>query len=100
GGATAMALSPDGRTLAAAAASGTVHLWAVTARPPGRYLPLPQGAWDIACLKGDAAIATYSADGLRLWSAETGQLLSRPAGISGQTMYAFSEDGRFLVEGS
>jgi WD40 repeat protein len=99
GGVTAQALSPDGRTLASATAKGTVFLWAVPSQPPCQRLPLasivPPG---IASVEDNAAIATYSGDGLRLWSAETGQLLSRHPGPGRLVTGAFSEDGQYLVE--
>jgi WD40 repeat protein len=96
--ATALALSPDGRTLAAAAANGTVYLWAIPSPSTCRHLLAPPGPLSIAPIDGSAELATYSWDGLRIWSAETGQLLSRPAGVPGRMNGAFSEDGRFLVE--
>jgi WD40 repeat protein/class 3 adenylate cyclase len=98
GGVTAMALSPDGRTVATVTAHGTVHLWAVASQPQCRQLPLPTAPLCMAFRENDAVLATYSQDGLRLWSAESGQLLGRPTGAPEQSQgAAFSQDGEFLV---
>jgi WD40 repeat protein/class 3 adenylate cyclase len=93
-----MALGPDGRTLAATAPNGTVQIWAVNSPAPCRRLPAPPGTASIVPLSGDAVFASNSVDGLRLWSAKTGQLRGYFSGPGRLPGYSFSQDGQFFVE--
>jgi WD40 repeat protein len=99
----AVALSPDGQTLATGAANGTVYLWDMAGPPPCRRLALPSRSRvpvRVAYAPSTGKFATYSDDGLRLWSAETGELAGQRLGATGPLGATFSDDGQLLVEWS
>jgi WD40 repeat protein len=68
---TAVGFSPDGRTLAAATATGETLLWDRATRQP-RCAPLahPNNVWSVAFAPDGRTLATASQDGMiRLWQA-------------------------------
>jgi WD40 repeat protein len=116
-----VAFSPDGRTLAWAAAHTELALWQL---PPGRPLRGGDGPslhlWDVATgqsvrkFEGAAnvRVVAFSPDGktlagagdgedVRLWDVATGRLRHRFEGHRGAvTALAFAPDGRILASGS
>jgi RNA polymerase sigma factor (sigma-70 family) len=101
GGATAAAVSPDGRVLAWGDIRGRVHLWDLAARREVRQL---------GGLAGYVLALTFSPDGrtlaaggwrgIVLWEATTGGERARFASHLGDTTaLAFAPDGRALASG-
>jgi WD40 repeat protein len=105
-----LAVSPDGLTLAAGTAAGTVSLWDIgsgalrhTLSDPGLSpASSPILIWSVAYSPDGKTIAAGGSDGrIRLWDASSGELLAswvghaRPA-----TSVAFSPDGLRLASGS
>jgi WD40 repeat protein/tRNA A-37 threonylcarbamoyl transferase component Bud32 len=103
----AVAWSPDGRRVAAAAAGGTVRLWprdaAMAMHPqPGIVLEGHDAeVWAIAWSPDGSRVATASADGTaRIWDATTGAELLRLAGHRGVVYaVAFAAGGEHLATG-
>jgi WD40 repeat protein/predicted Ser/Thr protein kinase len=104
GNLNAMAFSPDGQAIVTGS-SESVFLWDVETGKPRRTLVGTQRAG----LQAASAVA-YSPDGsliatgalaVRLWDAETGELVASFASIPpGISALAFSRDGRRLVSGT
>ncbi|MBN2129554.1 MAG: protein kinase [Sedimentisphaerales bacterium] len=113
-GVCTLALSPDGRRLAAMSRTGTMKAWDLTTgeerftafayafreadikTTPFRWMARPPGM--VYGPNGDR-IATFGGR-LMLWDAETGERLLTLSGHSGDaTSVAFSSDGRRLVSG-
>jgi WD40 repeat protein len=101
-----VAFSPDGKTLAAGSADGTVRFWNVaTQQSAGGSLIDRQarGVLSLAFSPDGKTVATGNTDGsVRLWDAAT----RRPIGVpfiadAGQVnSVAFSPDGKILASGS
>jgi WD40 repeat protein len=103
-----LALTRDGKTLAAGTAEGTFHLWDVGS---GKAFPRPAGGHRgpvqcVAYSPDGRTLATSSQDGtIRLWRAASGKELRRwPAhaprgGAPSPWGLAFSRDGKALASG-
>ena len=99
---THLALSPDGRVLAAGNWEGNLRLWdAALGRP---LLPLPgHQSWvtAVACAPDGRTVATGGGDGTaRLWSLASGRELARFEGSGGVGPVCFAPDGKLLAAGS
>jgi WD40 repeat protein len=104
GGVRAIALSPDGRTLASADFAGTIRLWDIRA-----HLPIGEPLrghtseiWSVAFSPDGKTLASASLDGtVRLWNARDGKAIGDPLsfGIGRVRSVAFSPDGRTLAFG-
>jgi WD40 repeat protein len=103
-GIRAIALSPDGQTLASADFDGAIQLWDTSARVP-LGAPLhghTAQVWSVAFSPDGMTLASASHDGtVRLWDVAARRALGRlPAPDTGaQTSLAFSPDGRTLAVG-
>ena len=103
-GIIAIAISPDGRTLAAACYdTNEAILWDLETRRIRHRIP-HHGVGSVAFSPGDGILATGTlgvAGALKLWDADTGQPLptleGRPLNTDGWP--AFSPDGRTLASG-
>jgi len=100
-----VAFSPDGETLAAGNADGTIRLWdAATGSPIGAPLTGPAGpVTSVAFSPDGTTLASASPDHtVRVWDLATrrpiGAPLTGPAGLV--TSVAFSQDGKTLAAGS
>ena len=109
-GAGAVAISPDGRTIAAGDSNGKVRLWDSRSRQLlGRPLDVRRYTYrqatpvaSIAFSPDGRTIAAAGVQvGVRIWDARTHAQISSPFGISGVTPdnLAFSPDGRILAGG-
>lgn len=92
--ASAMALSPDGRTLAYADAQGTVQLWDVASGRLRRTLPQPVGRPERVAWSPNAKLIAAGGGAVRLWDAASGKTL-RTLPASGDI--AFSRDGKLIT---
>lgn len=95
-----IALSPDGRRMASADRGGTAFVWDVDwprasivgrITTPGRFMSL-QFAPDGATLLGGT-----SRGNVRLFGAESGELLSKRSHLDGVMRVAFAPDGSYVV---
>jgi len=78
-GAGVLALSDDGRLLAAARADGPVALYAVAGgREPRILTGLSRPATRLALLQGGAILIAWNAEDVRLWSTADGRALPAP----------------------
>jgi WD40 repeat protein len=102
-GISSLAISPNGRTLAAAANYGTVVLWDL--RTHRRVAEITAGTSrikSIAFSLDGRLFVTGDEDGaIRLWSAQTYRQLGRPIEMHSRTLgsVALSPDGRTLATG-
>jgi hypothetical protein len=99
-----LAISPDGRTLAAGLKGGEVALWEITtARERGRFQAHPgirwSGGFALAFAPDGRTLASASEEGtIRLWEPATGKRLAELSGHRGPVgCLAFSPDGKGLV---
>jgi WD40 repeat protein len=104
GGVRAIALSPDGRTLASADFAGTIRLWDIQARVPlGEPLQAhTDEIWSVAFSPDGQTLASASLDGtVRLWNVRDGQAIGDPlsSDVGRVRSVAFSPDGRTLAVG-
>lgn len=98
------ALSPDGKTLAAASADGHIYLWNLKTGQPAGTLPDPGGEPDygIAYSRATGLLAAGNQDGIAyLWNTKQGTIVRRFPGPGGQEVssVAFSPDGGMLATG-
>ncbi|MEX1651955.1 helix-turn-helix domain-containing protein [Streptomyces pseudovenezuelae] len=109
--ANAVALSPDGRTLAAGYNEGSVRLWDVSdpAAPVALESPLrgsAQGEVESLAFRGDGRVLAAGGDDrtVRLWDVRPGRDARPLAVLRGPANYvfsvAFSPDGHTLAAGS
>jgi WD40 repeat protein/serine/threonine protein kinase len=98
---TAMAVSPDGKTLAAAA--DRVELWDIkTGTMRGRLTNYHERVWSLAFSPDGQLLATGGVDqSVRVWDVRTCQQVQNLRGHGSEVLaVAFSEDGETLVSGS
>jgi RNA polymerase sigma factor (sigma-70 family) len=100
---TAVAFTPDGKTLAAGYLDGTVELWDVAAgRVKKSFDAGPGGVYAVAVAPDGRALATAGQDGnAKLWDPTTARLIATLAGHKREVQdVAFSPDGRTLASAS
>jgi WD40 repeat protein len=100
---TAVALAPDGRSIAIVTSDGPVEVWALA--PPRRRFTLPHGAvvFAVAFSPKAGRIATVGDDGLvKLWDADSGRRFLPETKMHHEDVsaLAFSADGARLASGS
>jgi Tol biopolymer transport system component len=103
GGAHRLALSPDGRTLAARCASPPIALWDVATGRPLDPLAAPRGFYTARFSPDDGILATGGEDGfVHLWETARWTELRRLKAHPGGAVLAltFSADGKMLATGS
>jgi WD40 repeat protein len=106
----AVAVSPDGRTLASGSADHTIRLWDLAGWRPGEPAPPfraleghTQPVWSVAFSPDGKVLASGSSDGkILVWGAITGRKVHELTGHSHSLPGAcltFSPDGRTVVAG-
>jgi len=99
----ALALSPDGRTLATSSESHdggehTVRLWeTATGKPLARYAAPQTDITDLVFSPDSRRVATSEEGAVHVWEAATGRLLRHWPGAGGPV--GFTPDGRTLIRG-
>ena len=97
-GVMALAVSPDGATLASGSASGQVQLLGLESNQIVATLSgHTQAIRSLAFSPDGAILASGAPDGIRLWDVETRTSTALPGGV---TSVAFSPDGATLASGS
>jgi WD40 repeat protein len=93
---TALAYSPDGKTLASASFDTTVKLWdAATGKPLRTLAGHDKRVWSVAFSPDGASVLSGSHDGTaRLWDPGTGELLRTITQEGPNWHLAFSPDGK------
>jgi hypothetical protein len=96
----AVAYSPDGKTVAAAAADGTIHLWSAANHHALRTLTGTTPSDAIVFVAGGKQIAAAGEDGdIHLWDVASGRDLNDQATGSPVRALALSPDGSLLTAG-
>jgi eukaryotic-like serine/threonine-protein kinase len=98
-GVPSLAISPDGRFLAAGTLSGAVQIRRVADGKLLRILPGHEDyVYPVAFSPDSKLVTSGAADQIRLWEVETGQLLAQFHGhADGIAGLCFSPDGRLLI---
>ena len=100
GGDTAVAISPDGRLLAAADMSGTLKVWDLTTQEEvNTFRGHDDRIWSVAFSPDGNTLATAGLKGtVKLWDADNGnERTTLRQGKNGCRYLAFSPDGRTLA---
>jgi WD40 repeat protein len=97
-GATAVALSVDGSTVAGGAADGTGRIWSTDGRLRHELRGHSGPITDAAFSHDGARVATSSVDGtVRIWGVATGEALRTLPGRKGVLSVAFSPDDSLVL---
>jgi WD40 repeat protein/transcriptional regulator with XRE-family HTH domain len=102
GGVNAVAISPDGQTLAGGDDTGNVELWDMATKQLTSALPVSGGVTSVAFSPDGKTLATGDKNGSAvLWNAATQQPIGGPltAHTGGVNSVAFSPDGKTLATG-
>jgi sugar lactone lactonase YvrE len=101
GSVQAVAVSPDGTTVAVATARGDLQLWRVQDGAQARVLRAETAATSLAfSADGSRLLALYSDGSVRLWDPTGGTMIRRLiANPRGTTAAALSPDGRLIAGG-
>lgn len=97
---TALAFSPDGKLLATADGTWTVHLWEISTGKYIRSLTGHPGAVNALAFSPDSKTLASAGGTLRIWNINTGELRHAPDKDLGSiNRICFSPDGKLLATG-
>ncbi len=99
-GASAITLSPDGRTVAFARGPSLAVVDVTTGLPRFAPIPVPFGAGTLAWSPDGRYIASGGIPGAMIWSARTGDLLDELPGHPSVSALAWGPDSATLLSGS
>jgi WD40 repeat protein len=106
-GAVSVTFSPDGRTVAAGSAEGSIRLWTLFCNPDLKvFIKVLKGdenaVYSIAFSPDGQLLASGCDENIRLWDLRQDEVVSRVLGSHNQnvTSVAFSPDGWTLASGS
>lgn len=94
----ALAIAPDGQTIATASRDGTIELWQPDAEDPKRRLSGPaSGVSSLAVAPGGDQLAGASGRHVRVWNLATGRLVRKFQVAGNVRRLRFDREGQFLV---